>query len=96
MSEALGGTLLLGGVALLLAAGGISVFQCVLWLKDGFWTTYEVRSLWGGTLFQFKWAGVTQIATWFCTQPLSAGAAMAAIPFMGVGMLILMSRDGPH
>ena len=95
-NELLGGFFLLTGVLLLLGSGGFLIFQSVLWLRDGFWTAYEVRYFWGGDLFQFEWAGVGHVVAWFCTQPLTAGVAMAAVLLIAIGMVILTSRDGPH
>jgi hypothetical protein len=65
-------------VGLCAAAFGIAVlgYQLILWLRDGAWTSFDLRLAWEGINGHppaFKWLGVQRIVDGFLELPLSLG-----------------------
>lgn len=73
------------GLAGILYGVGLLGYQCLLWLKAGYWTAYEINSLWGGTPIHSKWAGVAQITTWLFSQSLAVGSFLVGCLLAFVG-----------
>jgi hypothetical protein len=72
----LGGLIWVGGML-------FGLFLCLLWLKDGFWTSFTLVGILG-VPGHTGWGGVDQIIQWICVQPLWAviaglGMAIAAL-----------------
>ena len=75
---------LIGLGSLIWACGMLfGLFLCVLWLKDGYWTSFTPVLLLGPA-FLTGWGGVDQIVQWIWLQPLwalVAGLGMAVAAF---------------
>jgi hypothetical protein len=60
------------------AAFAIAVlaYQCILWLRDGAWSSFDLRFAWeavNGPPPAFKWLGVQKIVDGLLDLPLSLG-----------------------
>jgi hypothetical protein len=75
-------TMRLAGV-FLTAGIGVFGYQCLLWLRDGYWTPLELRLAWewlGGSEPYFpQWQGVQKIVVGFFDLPLMTGLLAAGI-----------------
>jgi hypothetical protein len=89
----LGAAVMLCGGLLLIGAVGMALFQCARWLKEGSWTSYEVRCCWGGALLHSERAGIAKIVNGFATLPVSVGAVLVSFPVMSIGAFIVMSAQ---
>jgi hypothetical protein len=65
--------LVLLGVGLVVGGIGTVLYQCGLWVRDGYWTAIDLRDLTSGPPIHGKWVGLEKILRWFGEQ--SAGLA---------------------
>lgn len=80
---ACGGWIMFGGV-------GTVCFQCVLWLRDGFWTPYSLWTPWNWLELPYPWVewnGIQKIVVGIIDQPMSAALVLigAVVLLLGVG-----------
>jgi hypothetical protein len=86
------GTLLL--LAILLAFSGVATlgYQAFLWLRDGYWTTFELKTAWefigGATPDLPGLRGVQKILEWILGWPLSVGLVACGVVPWGMVPLI--------
>jgi hypothetical protein len=71
-------------VAGLIGFGGVAVFgfQCLWWLRDGYWTQGRLGELWYQLGFPYpalSWAGIERIVLWIFDLPLSGGLILIAV-----------------
>jgi hypothetical protein len=76
MDQLIGAAIIFAGASIVLCGVGLSLYQCVLWLKDGHWTSIELRELWSRRPLGIEWVGLRQIVEWFVELPLSVVAVL--------------------
>jgi hypothetical protein len=83
------------GVLVILYGFGVFGYQVLLWLQEGVWTSFELRSewawLWGviglpGPEPEFSWLGVQRITLWLLGSPLSLGLIVTGITILVFGL----------
>lgn len=87
-----GSVLWLAGIASFVYGVGLAGYQCFLWLKQGYWTAYEISSLWEGKIIHSKWAGMDQITNWVASQSLAFGAILVGFVLFVVGNSIFEGK----
>jgi len=83
--------LLVGGLSLMLFGVAVLGYQCLLWLRDGVWTQFEVRevSRWlVGADPELGWRGVQQLVVWTLNSPLGFAAIAAGGLMIWAGVAI--------
>lgn len=68
---------------------GVLGFQFILWLRDGAWTSFELRFAWdaiGGRPPNFSWRGVQKIVTGVLELPLSFSFFVPGWMLIGSGI----------
>jgi hypothetical protein len=71
--EVTGIVLTLAGSALVIYAGCVLLDECWLWLQDGEWQDWQLRTAWyflGLAEDPLPWNNVEKIRTWILDQPL--------------------------
>lgn len=88
----LAGTALAVGAVTWIAGLLLGLFQCVLWLKDGYWTHFTpVRAL--GPIQSTGWGGVDQIVHWIWLQPLWAVICFSGMALIGLAGVAAQSYE---
>jgi hypothetical protein len=72
-----GAAMYICGAAMFLGGLGFALYQCWLWLRDGYWTSFTIRYALGEPP-RSTWAGLAQIIEWIWRQPLAAGLIVAS------------------
>jgi hypothetical protein len=73
ISRLIGIALALTGYALIAYAAWVLLNECWLWLQDGEWQNWRLRTAWlilGLDESPLPWLGVEKIRTWILDQPL--------------------------
>jgi hypothetical protein len=82
--DATGPIIGLGG--LIWACGMLfGLFLCVLWLRDGYWTSFTLIGVLGPAWIS-GWGGVDQIVRWIWLQPLWALISFSGISVAAFGL----------
>lgn len=79
-----------GGGFLCVYAVGIFGYQCFLWLKNGYWTSFEMRMIWNwiGESEQINgWRGVQKILSLLLDCPMSVGLFIIGIIIAIIGTM---------
>jgi hypothetical protein len=97
LTEVIARLIFLAGVGLLLFAGSVVVYQCVLWLQDGYWTSFQFRLAWeffGGTEPPLlSWRGVERLRTWILDLPLSGGVGLCGVAVFWLGIIATIEAE---
>jgi hypothetical protein len=91
-------------IGLLIIFYGIGVFgyQVIGWLRDGFWTPFELRTEWEWLWAvvgmrapqpQFSWLGIQKIVSWLLQAPLSLAIIIQGIAVYGFGRSLKAKVD---
>jgi hypothetical protein len=91
-AEAISGVLVTGGVFLICGSGSLFLYQCVLWLRDGFWTVMTMRTF-GTQEPDLPLRGLQKMIGWVLDEPSSLVFLVLGIAAIAIGVSVANDFD---